>query len=70
MQVYVRDPEASVPRPDKELRGFDKVHLEPGEREAVAIELDARAFGFWDPRLRSWVVEPGRFEILIGVVGG
>ena len=66
VQVYVRDPEASVPRPEKELRGFDKVHLEPGETTTVAIELDARAFAFWDPRLRTWIVEPGLFEILIG----
>jgi beta-glucosidase len=66
VQVYVRDPQASVPRPEKELRGFDKVYLEPGETRTVAIELDGRAFALWDPRLRSWVVEPGRFDILIG----
>ena len=59
-------PEASVPRPDKELRGFDKVYLEPGETKTVSIALDARAFAFWDPRLRTWIVEPGLFEILIG----
>jgi beta-glucosidase len=66
VQVYVHDPESSVPRPEKELRGFDKVHLEPGETKTVTIELGARAFSFWDPRLRSWVVEPGTLEILIG----
>jgi beta-glucosidase len=66
VQVYVRDPESSVPRPEKELRGFDKVHLAPGETRTVAIDLDTRAFAFWDPRLGSWSVEPGQFEILVG----
>ena len=66
VQVYVRDPEASVPRPEKELRGFEKVHLEPGETRTVAIALDARAFAFWDTRLHSWVVEAGIFDILVG----
>lgn len=47
-------------------RGFDKVFLEPGETRTVAIALDARAFAFWDTRLRAWVVEPGVFEILVG----
>ena len=66
VQVYVRDVEASVPRPVKELRGFAKVRLEPGETRAVDVRLDPRAFAFWDPRRHGWVTEVGVFEILIG----
>ena len=66
VQVYVRDEEASVQRPEKELRGFQKVRLEPGEKKTVSVHLDARAFSFWEPRVHAWVTEPGQFEILIG----
>jgi beta-glucosidase len=64
--VYVRDVEATVQRPGKELRGFAKVRLEPGETWAVDVRLDPRAFSFWDPRRQRWVAEAGAFEILIG----
>ncbi len=66
VQVYVRDVEASVQRPRKELRGFAKVRLEPGETRAVDVRLEPRAFAFWDPRRHGWVTEAGEFEILIG----
>ncbi len=66
VQVYVRDTEASVQRPHKELRGFAKVHLGPGETRSVDIVLEPRAFSFWDPRLHAWVTEAGDFEILVG----
>ena len=59
VQVYVRDVEASVQRPEKELRGFAKVRLEPGETRAVDVRLDPRAFAFWDPR-RHAVGDGGR----------
>ena len=66
VQVYVRDVEASVRRPEKELRGFAKVRLESGETQAVDIRLEPRAFAFWDVRRHAWAMEPGVFEILIG----
>jgi beta-glucosidase len=66
VQVYVRDVDASVQRPEKELRGFAKVRLEPGETRAVDVRLDSRAFAFWDPRRHGWVTEAGAFEILVG----
>ncbi len=65
-QVYVSDAEASVPRPPKELKGFVKVPLQPGERKTVSVPLDARAWSFFDPTLRDWVVEPGAFRVLVG----
>ncbi len=66
VQVYVRDLESSVVRPDKELKGFAKVALEPGESETVTIEFDKRAFAFWDTASHNWQVEAGDFEILVG----
>lgn len=69
-QLYVRDVEASVPRPHKELKGFEKVFLAPGESRSVAIALCADAFSFWDPGERAWRVELGTFEILVGASAG
>jgi beta-glucosidase len=66
VQVYVRDVDASLPRPPKELKAFTKVHLQPGESKQVEITLGARAFAFYEPTKEDWVVEPGEFEILVG----
>jgi beta-glucosidase len=66
VQVYVRDLESCVYRPDRELAGFAKVALEPGATETVTIELGHRAFAFWDPTADAWSVEPGEFEVLVG----
>jgi beta-glucosidase len=66
VQVYVADREASVPRPEKELKGFAKVALEPGETKSVDVTLDANAFAFWHPDRHAWTVEPGEFDILAG----
>jgi beta-glucosidase len=65
VQVYVRDPESCVYRPDRELRGFAKVHLEPGERTRVEVALPERAFAFWDVHSSCWLVEPGAYEVLV-----
>lgn len=66
VQLYVADKESSLPRPPKELKGFGKVLLEPGESKTVAFELDQRALSFYDPYCNQWVAEPGEFEVLIG----
>jgi beta-glucosidase len=65
-QVYVGDVQASVPRPPKELKGFAKVRLAPGEEKEVTVALDRRAFAFYDVTKHDWVVEPGEFRILVG----
>jgi len=65
-QVYVRDLESTVFRPYKELKGFTKVGLQPGEETTVSVELDRRAFAFYDVDQKDWVVETGEFEILVG----
>ncbi len=66
VQLYVRDVEARVARPIKELKGFRKIYLAPGEAQTVTFTLDARALSFYDPYEKAWVAEPGDFDLLIG----
>jgi len=66
VQLYVKDVSSSVNRPEKELKGFVKVELQPGEEKAVSFELDKRAFAYYNVELKDWYVETGDFEILIG----
>jgi len=66
VQVYVHDVESTAFRPEKELKGFAKVRLEPGETIEASIELSRRAFAFYDPSQRDWIVETGDFDILVG----
>ncbi len=66
VQLYVRPRGPSVERPVKELKGFAKVALAPGEQTIVRIELDARAFSFYDPRRKAWIAEPGAYDLLVG----
>ena len=65
VQVYVHDRAAGLVRPEKELKGFAKVALEPGEAKSVAIKLDFRAFAYYHPKYRQWITEDGDFDILI-----
>jgi beta-glucosidase len=65
-QVYVHDEKSSLVRPLKELKGFKKVSLKPGESQVVNLELDQRALSFYDPYIKQWVAEPGEFEVLVG----
>lgn len=66
VQVYVHDHESRLRRPYKELKGFAKVSLEPGETKTVSIPLNFRAFAYFDPARNQWVTESGQFDILIG----
>lgn len=66
VQVYVRDPESSVRRPVRELKGFAKVELQPGESQRVSVTLDQRAFSFWSLLHHRWVVESGEFSVEVG----
>jgi len=65
-QVYVGDAHSRVPRPVKELKGFARVALKPGEKKAVSILLDRRAFAYYDTTGKQWTVEPGDFTIAVG----
>jgi beta-glucosidase len=65
VQVYVHDRLSDLPRPPKELKGFAKVELQPGETKTVAIPLDFRSFAYYHPAHRQWITEDGEFDILI-----
>jgi beta-glucosidase len=65
-EVYVGDSHAPVPRPAKELKGFAKVSLRPGESKQIAVLLDHRAFSYYDAAKHDWAVAPGEFGILVG----
>ena len=65
VQLYICDKKASVPRPEKELKGFSKVYLQPGETKEVAITINKDALSFYCPEKQQWVAEPGVFEAVI-----
>lgn len=66
VQLYIHDVDASVFRPDKELKGFQKVYLEPGKSETVEFSIEEKHLQFYDVDSHSWVAEPGKFDALIG----
>jgi beta-glucosidase len=66
VQLYVHDVECSVKRPTKELRGFERITLQPGGTKTVTFTLLAEKLAFWDVKTHGWVVEPGAFEVLVG----
>jgi beta-glucosidase len=66
VQVYVHDQKSGLVRPYKELKGFAKVELQPGETKSVSIPLDFRAFAYYHPDYKQWITEDGDFDILIG----
>jgi beta-glucosidase len=65
-ELYVSDPSAKASRPERELKGFEKVRLAPGETKHVTLSLDARAFSYWDESAHKWTIDPGKFVILVG----
>lgn len=66
LQLYVADRECTSIRPKKELKGFSKVFLEPGETKTIFFSLDKRSFAYYNVKLEDWFVESGDFDILIG----
>jgi len=66
VQLYLHDAHASVDRPQKELKGFSRVELAPGESRRVALSLDEAAMSFFDTEKDDWIAEPGAFEVLVG----
>ena len=65
-ELFIGDGRASVPRPVKELKGFIKANLKPGETKRITFMLDRRAFSFYDMTKKDWSAEPGDFTILVG----
>ena len=66
VQLYIGDKKSSVPRPKKELKGFKKVYLQPGESCDVEFTIDRASLSYFDEAKHEWVAEPGKFEALIG----
>lgn len=66
VQVYVHDQQAAVDRPWQELKGFEKVRLEPGTSRTVEIRLDPSAFSYFDESAMQWTLEPGTFTVMVG----
>ncbi len=66
LQAYVRPGYAPVLRPERELKAFEKITLEPGQTTTVTVTLDPRAFSYWEPTRQEWVEPSGTYEILVG----
>lgn len=66
IQLYVRECESAVYRPDRELKGYQKIHLSKGETKSCRLALDARAFSYFDVEKDDWRLDPGKFDILVG----
>lgn len=66
IQLYVSDLESSLERPEKELKGFKKVKVFPGDSVTVDIVLTKEDFSFYDPDQKKWIAEPGKFKISVG----
>lgn len=62
-QIYVTDRQSSLPRPIKELKGFIKVDLQPGETKTIDHALDREALGFYEDRAKHWIAEKGKFAV-------
>jgi beta-glucosidase len=66
VQVYVKQEHSSLPRPEKELKGFDKIFLQPGESGNITIQLNENAFQYYNDLSSRWVMEKGTYQILVG----
>ena len=65
-EVYVGSKDSAIPRPAKELKGFEKVSLRPGETRRVTVTLDRRAFSYYDVATKQWRADPGQYRVFVG----
>ncbi len=65
-ELYVSDPSAKADRPERELKGFQKARLAPGETQHFTLTLDARAFSYWNESAHKWTIDPGNFVLHVG----
>ncbi len=65
-QLYIGDPSAKIKRPVKELKGYQKVRLDPGGKQHVTLTLDRRSLAYWDVASNNWRVDPGQFTVFVG----
>ena len=66
VQLYIQDEKSSLPRPLKELKGFKKITLAPGETKDVIFTITPEALKFFDDSKHEWIAEPGKFKAMIG----
>jgi beta-glucosidase len=66
VQLYTHQRAGSASRPVRELKGFRRITLKPGERQTVTLKLDTRDLGFWSTQTRHWSIEPGTFDLWVG----
>jgi len=66
VERYVHQENPSLPRPVKELKGFKKAFLQPGEKKTISLPLDFRSFAYYAPAKASWVAEAGVYKIQVG----
>ena len=66
VQLYISDLKSSLPRPIKELKGFKKIMLAPGETKDVVFRVDKNALHYYDDIKQTWIVESGKFEAIVG----
>jgi beta-glucosidase len=66
VQLYIKDEKSSLPRPEKELKGFEKIFLKAGEEKTVTFSINAGMLAFYDDKQAEWITESGKFELLIG----
>ena len=66
VQLYVGDVKASVDRPAKELKGFEKLNLQPKETKTATFYLTKRDLSFWSEKKNDWVAKPGQFKLMVG----
>jgi len=65
-QLYVKQAKLNLPRPEKELKGFEKVFLKAGEEKKITITLNADAFQYFNDAKDKWVMDPGVFDFIVG----
>ena len=66
VQVYVKPDSPAIPRPEKELKGFQKVYLQPGEEKTITISLTEEALAYYNDASNQWVIDGGNYNILVG----
>ena len=66
VQLYTHQRAGSASRPVRELKGFTKISLKPGEKKTVTLQLDTNDLGFWSPQTHHWSIEPGVFDLWVG----
>ncbi len=66
VQLYTHQRSGSASRPVRELKGFRRLTLKPGERQTVSLTLDTNDLGFWSPQTHRWSIEPGMFDLWVG----